>query len=85
MFRQRTLEKLEKKYPSSACPRKIEKSHPWGQKVTSNLASLVTGYNSDPSDQISLSYIDIHGGLLLGHWLDMVYLPWGEFCGPYFS
>ena len=64
MFRQKTFEKWEKNDPSWACPCRIEKSHPRGRNLTRDSASLVPGWTSDPSGEISLSYMDAHGGLL---------------------
>ena len=64
MFRQTNLGKVEKNNPSLACPCRIEISHPRGQNLTRDFASLVPGSNSDPSGEISLSYMGTHGGLL---------------------
>ena len=44
--------------------RRIKKSHPLGRNLTRDSASLVPGETSDPSGEISLSYMDAHGGLL---------------------
>ena len=41
----------------------IKKSHPHGWNLNSDSASLVPGLTSNPSDSISLYYMDTHGGL----------------------
>ena len=43
MFQQKSLEKWEKNDPSWAHPCRIEKSHPRGQNLTRDSASLVPG------------------------------------------
>ena len=43
MFQQKNLEKWEKNNPSQACLCRIQKSHPRGQNLTRDSASLVPG------------------------------------------
>ena len=64
MLGQKPSKKWEKNNPSSACPCRIEISHPRGGNLTRDSASLVPGLNSDPSGEISLSYMGTHGRLL---------------------
>ena len=61
----KNLGKVGGNNPSWACSCRIEKSHSWGQNFTKALASLIPGKKYDPSGEISLSYMDTHGGLLL--------------------
>ena len=64
MFPQKSLEKWEKNKLSCACPCRIEKSHPPGRNITRDSASLIPGSKSDPSGEISLTYMGTHDGLL---------------------
>ena len=60
------FQRWEKKNPLWASPCRIETSHPRSRISTRDEAceaSLVLGWNSYPSGEISLSCMDTHGGL----------------------
>ena len=75
MFLQKTFEKWEKNNPSWACPCRIEKFHPCIQNLTRESASLVPGQYSNPSGEISLSYMDTHGECYNLTWVKTVEIP----------